>query len=258
MDTIPRNDFSRQHRFDAFCKAVLRNEAKDYLRELGRQRDREKSLEALTQQELNKLSTVDQYPSDSYIFSSHGYDLLINNELVAEAFASLPEQEQSILILHCVLEMADGEIGSLMGMSRSAVQRHRTSTLKQRETDGVNAGREVNADEATHIQRQGASSPFGDGSRPRWGRNSNGTSAAVLRVLHKQTLYPHLVRQQRLPLCVRGRVHEAPSGNQAHSFHRQTRDLTTGPPAIRNALPFPRSVIPPEAPDSTLTNMPAR
>ena len=54
METIPRNDFSRQHRFDAFCKAVLRNEAKDYLRELGRQRDREKSLEALTQQELNK------------------------------------------------------------------------------------------------------------------------------------------------------------------------------------------------------------
>ena len=43
METIPRNDFSRQHRFDAFCKAVLRNEAKDYLRELGRQRDREKS-----------------------------------------------------------------------------------------------------------------------------------------------------------------------------------------------------------------------
>ena len=90
-----------------------------------------KSLEALTQQELDKLSTVDHYPSDSYVFSSHGYDLRIDNELVAEAFASLPEQEQSILILHCVLDMADGEIGSLMGMSRSAVQRHRTSTLKQ-------------------------------------------------------------------------------------------------------------------------------
>ena len=44
---------------------------------------------------------------------------------------SLPEQEQSILILHCVLEMADGEIGNLIGMSRSAVQRHRTSTLKE-------------------------------------------------------------------------------------------------------------------------------
>ena len=129
MDTIPRNDFILRHRYDAFCKAVLRNEAKDYLREMGQQRDREKSLDALTQQELDKLSTVDYYPSDSYVFSSHGYDLLIDNELVAEAFASLPQQEQSIL--HCVLDLADGEIGSLMGMSRSAVQRHRTSTLKQ-------------------------------------------------------------------------------------------------------------------------------
>lgn len=131
MDTIPRNDFILRHRYDAFCKAVLRNEAKDYLREMGQQRDREKSLDTLTQQELDKLSTVDYYPSDSYVFSSHGYDLLIDNELVAEAFASLPQQEQSILILHCVLDLADGEIGSLMGMSRSAVQRHRTSTLKQ-------------------------------------------------------------------------------------------------------------------------------
>ena len=97
METIPR-DYGRQHRFDAFCKAVLRNEAKDYLREQTRQRNREKSLDALTQEELDKLATVDHYPSDSYVFSSHGYDLLIDNELVADAFASLPEQEQSILI----------------------------------------------------------------------------------------------------------------------------------------------------------------
>ena len=48
MDTIPRNDFILRHRYDAFCKAVLRNEAKDYLREMGQQRDREKSLDALT------------------------------------------------------------------------------------------------------------------------------------------------------------------------------------------------------------------
>ena len=133
MDTIPRNDFILRHRYDAFCKAVLRNEAKDYLREMGQQRDREKSLDALTQQELDKLSTVDYYPSDSYVFSSHGYDLLIDNELVAEAFASLPQQEQSILILHCVLDMADGEIGSLMGMSRSAVQRHKIGRASCRE-----------------------------------------------------------------------------------------------------------------------------
>ena len=35
--------------------------------------------------------------------------------------ASLPEQEQSILLLYCVLKLTDGEIGSIAGMSRSAV-----------------------------------------------------------------------------------------------------------------------------------------
>ena len=65
------------------------------------------------------------------IFHSHGYDLRIDNELVAEAFAVLPQQEQSILILHCVMELNDVEIGRLMGMSKSAVQRHRTKTLKE-------------------------------------------------------------------------------------------------------------------------------
>lgn len=85
----------------------------------------------LIQALLHKLCTVDRYPSDSFVFSSHGYDLHIDNELVADAFADLPQQEQSILILYCVLDMADGEIASLTGMSRSAVQRHRTKTLKE-------------------------------------------------------------------------------------------------------------------------------
>ena len=172
METIPRKAVILRHRYDAFWKAVLRNEAKSYWSEMAHRREREKSLDALTQEEMDKLSVVDDYPSDSYVFSSYGYDLLIDNELVAEAFASLPEQEQSILILHCVLDLADGEIGSLMGMSRSAVQRHRTRTLKQLRMKLMRScQREVNADEGTYIQRQRASSPFGDGSCPRWGCN---------------------------------------------------------------------------------------
>ena len=128
MEAIPR-DYG-QGQFDAFCKKVLKNEARAYLRNMKRQRDRETMFSDLPQHELDKLCTVDRYPSDSFVFSSHGYDLHIDNELVAEAFASLPKDEQSILILHFVLDLTDEEIGRLMGMSRSAVQRHRTSTLK--------------------------------------------------------------------------------------------------------------------------------
>ena len=129
------NDYGKRCRFDAFCKTVLRNEAKTYLRDLGRQRNRETEFRALSQHEMDKLCTMDEYPSDSVVFTAYGYALHIRDELVADAFANLPEQEQSILILHCVLELADGEIGSLVGMSRSAVQRHRTKTLNELRKD---------------------------------------------------------------------------------------------------------------------------
>ena len=123
--------YGERCRFDAFCKTVLRNEARTHLRDLGRQRNREIEFSALSQQEMDKLCTVDEYPSDSTLFTAYGYALHIRDELVAAVFASLPEKEQGILILHCVLELADGEIGGLVGMSRSAVQRHRTKALNE-------------------------------------------------------------------------------------------------------------------------------
>ena len=130
MESNPR-DYGEQCRFDAFCKKVLRNEARAYLRNMKRQREREAFFSDLSQAELDKLCVVDRYPSDSIVFSSHGYDLHIDNELVDEAFSTLPQMEQSILILHCTLDLADGEIGNLVGMSRSAVQRHRTRALQE-------------------------------------------------------------------------------------------------------------------------------
>lgn len=104
--------YGERFRFDAFCKTVLRNEARTHLRDLDRQRNREIEFSALSQQELDKLCTVDEYPSNSILFTVYGYTLHIRDELVAAAFASLPEQGQGILILHCVLELADGEIGN--------------------------------------------------------------------------------------------------------------------------------------------------
>ena len=133
MEAIPR-DYGERCQFDRYCKLVLYHEALDYLREMQRRRDRETSFDALPQAEMDKLCTVDHYPSDSYIFSSHGYDLLIDNELVADAFSSLSKDAQSILILRCVLDMTDQEIADLMGMSRSAVQRRRAKTLKELRT----------------------------------------------------------------------------------------------------------------------------
>lgn len=131
MDMIPRNDYDERCQFDAYCKLVLYHEATDYLREMQRRRDRELSFSDLPQMEMDKLCVVDHYPSDRFTFSSHGYDLHIENELVADAFAGLSVQEQSILILHFVLDLPDQEVGRLVGMSRSAVQRRRAKSLTE-------------------------------------------------------------------------------------------------------------------------------
>ena len=129
MEPTPR-ECGEQCQFDCYCKLVLRHEAVDYLRELKYRRDNETVFSALPQAEMDKLSTTDRYPSDSYVFSSYGCDLPIENELVAEAFASLSALDQGILILRCVLDLTDKEIGQIMGLSRSAVQKRRTQTIK--------------------------------------------------------------------------------------------------------------------------------
>ena len=98
---------------------------------MKRQREREAFFSNLSQAELDKLCVVDRYLSDSIVFSSHGYDLNIDNELVAEAFSALPQTEQSILILHCTLDLADGETCNLVGMSQSAVQQYGAKALQE-------------------------------------------------------------------------------------------------------------------------------
>ena len=127
MGTIPR--FSRPGQFDRYCKLVLEHEAIDYLRKMDSLRDRHISLSILPQKEMDKLSTVDRYPSDSYVFSSYGCDLLIENELVADAFAAPTEQDQSILILHCIMRLSDAKIGQIVGLCRNTVQRRRSKAL---------------------------------------------------------------------------------------------------------------------------------
>ena len=133
-------DYVKCCQLDHYCKLVLYHEAIDYLREMQRYRKYQISLEDISPAQWDKFSTRDEYPSDSFVFSAFGYALHIRDELVAGAFASLPKDEQSILILRFVLVLTDEEIGCLMGMSRSAVQRHRTKALnelrKRLEDDG--------------------------------------------------------------------------------------------------------------------------
>lgn len=128
MESTPR-DQAEWRQFDRYCKLVLKHAAIDFLRAQKFRREHETTLDAVPKAKLDRLSTTDQYPSDDYVFHSHGCDLHIQNERVAEAFTELPALSQSILILRFTLEMTDQEIGAVLKMPRSTVQERRTKTL---------------------------------------------------------------------------------------------------------------------------------
>ena len=88
------------------------------------------SLNHLPQPMLDSICTTDQYPSDYIAFSADGYTLQISNERLANIMEKLSQFEQRLLILRFVPELNDREIGRMMRCSRSAIQRRRTSVLR--------------------------------------------------------------------------------------------------------------------------------
>ncbi len=60
------SDYVERCQLDHYCKLVLYHEAIDYLREMQRYRNRQTSLEDISPAQWDKLSTLDEYPSDSF------------------------------------------------------------------------------------------------------------------------------------------------------------------------------------------------
>ena len=97
-----------RHTFDAFCKKVLRNEARDYLDELARQRNREISFSDLPVEVMEQLSVCDDYFADDRTFDVLGNTVQIASDELAEAIAALPKQKRDIILLSYFLDMPDG------------------------------------------------------------------------------------------------------------------------------------------------------
>ena len=119
-----------QHTFDAYCKKVLRNEARDYLDELERRRSREISLSELPIEVMEQLSASDGYFQEDKAFCILGCTVYVDDSDLAEAIAALPRDKQDIILLFYFLEMSDYEIAKRLNMVRRSVTYRRTSTLK--------------------------------------------------------------------------------------------------------------------------------
>ncbi len=122
---------SKRHAFDSFCKKVVKNETRDYYDELKRQREKEKSFSDLSAKEIDQLYTEDKYFVTEQIFNVLGLDVIVTDDVIAEALQSLPERKRDIILLSYFLELSDREIGDKLNMLRNTVQYQRANTLRQ-------------------------------------------------------------------------------------------------------------------------------
>lgn len=124
-----------QNQFGGFCTKVLKNEANRIHNEYARQRELEKSLDAITPEELEQIAVMDQYFQDDHIFEVLGKQVVVTGDLLADAIAKLPDRKRDIILLTYFLGLTDREISKYLNIVHQTVSKNRIRILKElRET----------------------------------------------------------------------------------------------------------------------------
>ena len=120
-----------QNQFGGFCTRVLKNEANRIHNEYARQREIEKSLDAVTPEELEQIAVMDQYFQDDHVFEVLGKQVVVTGDLLAEAIAKLPDRKRDIILLTYFLGLTDREISKYLNIVHQTVSKNRIRILKE-------------------------------------------------------------------------------------------------------------------------------
>ena len=120
-----------QNQFGGFCTRVLKNEANRIHNEYARQRELEKSLDAVTPEELEQIAVVDQYFQDDHVFEVLGKQVVVTGDLLADAIAKLPDRKRDIILLTYFLGLTDREISKYLNIVHQTVSKNRIRILKE-------------------------------------------------------------------------------------------------------------------------------
>ncbi|NBK00575.1 sigma-70 family RNA polymerase sigma factor [bacterium 1xD8-48] len=119
--------------FNGFCKTVIRFAALNAWRDRSRRRQKEISLEYLTEEKFYPLGTTDEYfeaPYEEYPITICGQTVILTNGELAAALLSLPERKREIIFLYFFRDYTQQEIGELYGRCRSTAWHHIHSALQ--------------------------------------------------------------------------------------------------------------------------------
>lgn len=93
--------------FDRICKLALKGERIDYRRHMAYRQNHEVMLSELSEKDLGRLFTVDEYEVEHQWFQVLGYDIEVKDTLIAEA---LSEKKRDVILLSYFMDMSDFEI----------------------------------------------------------------------------------------------------------------------------------------------------
>lgn len=119
-----------RHQFDYFCKKILHGEKVNYEREMEYRGKHEVSFSQLTQEELGRLNSMDEYTAEEAMFRVLDYDVVVKDDLISEALKTLPEKKRNVILLSFFMDMTDTEIAKRMNLVRSTIHHHRVSSLR--------------------------------------------------------------------------------------------------------------------------------
>ena len=133
---MPCTEAYREHimyTFNGYCKTVIRFAAINAWRDRSRRRQKEISLEYLTEEKFYPLGTTDEYfeaPYEEHPITICGQTVILTNGELAAALLSLPEKNREIIFLYFFGHYTQREIGEMYGRCRSTAWHHIHSALQ--------------------------------------------------------------------------------------------------------------------------------
>ena len=119
--------------FNGFCKTVIRFAAINAWRDRSRRRQKEISLEYLTEEKFYPLGTTDEYfeaPYEENSITMCGQTVILTNGKLSVALLALPEKNREIIFLYFFRHYTQREIGEMYGRCRSTAWHHIHSALQ--------------------------------------------------------------------------------------------------------------------------------
>jgi len=121
-----------EHQFNAHCKISMRNEARNLQTEEKLWAEKFISLDMLTSDttQIAQLCVYDVDETKSICFYTHGYEIAVKNELLAEAIGNLAQKQRDAVLLSFFLEFKDFHVAKLMDMSNATFSYHKKKSFE--------------------------------------------------------------------------------------------------------------------------------